>query len=531
MRTLCAICGFLVVLGSMALADIVHMKDGTKVEGEVIAETQDSITVKSQHGTVELEKARIDRIEKKKLPQELYREKLASIAGNDAEGHYLLALWCKEKGLEQEYTAELRKVIEINPDHAAARRRLGYRREGDKWVRERGEPVPAGPDVAEALRAIDKILATDTDEATKLIQELGKFEGLSKSDFDKCITAIEKWRAYQPVPAGESTKTFERSKLACEISMPEGYDGKRPVPVILTLHGSGQTSGDMLGAWKASAAAEKMKKECIIIAPQTSSTRWWEPEIRAKLDQLVDEIKNAFNVDTNRMYLSGFENGAHGTWYFGLRRPDIFAAMAPDSGLPLTTAADRLDLDSLQNALNLPAYVVNSKDDKVAPGERVALVVSRLRESGCPDVVHDEFPGGARVHAADAWGKVCEWFLKKSRDLHPKEVRMSFDGIGPERVAWLEFVKPQLGAKATAQVQGSRVEITVSRAGGVRLYLSDRLISLDGEVTVRINNKRVFRDRVKRSLATAVEECLSRNDRHSAYAARLTFDLEEPSGK
>jgi hypothetical protein len=48
---------------------------------------------------------------------------------------------------------------------------------------------------------------------------------------------------------------------------------------------------------------------------------------------------------------------------------------------------------------------------------------------------------------------------------------------------------------------------------------------------VRINNKRVFQDRVKRSPAVAVETCLSRNDRHAAYAARLAFNLEEPSEK
>ncbi len=531
MRMLLLIPTLVVVLAFAALADVIHLKDGSKVEGEVVAETEDTITVKTLHGTVELSRSRIKNIEKKKLPQEVYRERLATIAANDAEGHYLLALWSKEKGLEQEYAAELRKVIEINPDHAAARRRLGYKREGDKWVREGGEPEPAAPDVSGALQVIQKALAAKPEEATKMIQELKKFDGLSKEDFEKCAGAIEKWRSYKAVAAGETTKKFEKSGLTCAVCIPQGYDGKKPVPVIVMLHGSGQTPADMIGAWKASAAAGKIRENCLIIAPQSSSTRWWESQLKAKLDLLLEEVKDAFNADTNRFYLSGFENGAHGAWYLGLRRPDAFAAIAPDSGLPLSTNAERVDFDSLRNALNLPVYVMSSKDDRVAPGDRVALVAKKLEESGCPDVVHDEFPGGARVHAADSWGKVCDWFLSKSRSLFPKHIQISFDGAGPGQAYWLELVEPQTGAKATARIDGGTINVTAGKAKGIVVYLSDRLVSLDERVTVRINNKRVFQDKVKRSAAMALETCISRSDRHACYAARLAFDLGQPAGK
>jgi predicted esterase len=520
-----------VALFSAALADVIHMKDGTKVEGEVVAETESTITVKTQHGTVELARSRIKNIEKKKLPQEVYKERLAAIGAKDAEGHYLLALWCKEKGLEREYSDELRKVIEINPDHAAARRRLGYKREGGKWVREGGEPKPAIPDVSGALQAIEKALAAKPEEAAKLIEELRKFDGLPKESFRKCVSQIEKWRSYEAVEAGETTRKFEKSGFTCVVSVPEGYDGKKPVPVIVTLHGSAQTAADMMGAWKASAAADRIKKACIVVAPQSDLSRWWEPEIRGRLDKLLEELKNAFNADTNSFCLSGYENGAHGAWYLGLRRPDIFAAIAPDSGLPLATKADRLDMDSLRNARNLPVYIMNSKDDKVAPGERVALVVRKMEECGCPDVVHDEFPGGARVHAADSWGKACEWFLKKSRSLFPRRIDLSYDGIGPDRAYWLELVEPKAGAKASAQIEGNRFEIKANEARGVLLHLSDRLVNLDKKVTVRINNKRVFWGKVKRSAAVALETCLSRNDRYATYAATLKFDLGQPAGK
>ena len=218
----------------------------------------------------------------------------------------------------------------------------------------------------------------------------------------------------------------------------------------------------------------------------------------------------------------------HSEWHAG-----YFAIgnIAPDSGLPLNTSADKLDFGSMENALNLPVYIINSSDDKVAPGKRVGLVAAVLKKYDCPDIVHDEFPGGARVHAGDSWGKVYDWFMRKSRNLFPKKIQLNFDGTGSQHAYWLELVKPQAGARATARIEQGRIEITVSKARGVTIYLSDRIVNLDNKITVRINNKRVFREKVKRSAAMALKTCLLKNDRHAAYACRLSFNLEEPSDK
>jgi hypothetical protein len=99
------------------------------------------------------------------------------------------------------------------------------------------------------------------------------------------------------------------------------------------------------------------------------------------------------------------------------------------------------------------------------------------------------------------------------------------------RAYWLELVEPEAGATASARVEQGRVEITVSKTKAVIVYLSDGLLNLDEKVTVRINNKRVFRKQVKRSASTALRTCLSRNDRYAACAYRLRFDLEEATGK
>lgn len=517
----------LLVLAPAAFGDLIHLRNGRTLEGEIVSRTDESITLKMKHGNVEIFKSQIKEIEKKPLPAEVYKQKAAALTANDVDGHYILALWCKMRGLDAEYSLALEKVIAISPDHAAARRALGFVRKGGKWVKEKARPELAAPDPAKAVEIVKTVLSLPQPEGAKeLIEKLRSFDGMTREGFNLCVQSIREWRSYKPVSPGEQEVKFSESGLTCSVSIPEGYNGKKAVPVLLSLHGSGQTSEEILRAWKASAAWTRMKKECILVAPQGESSYWWKAEATIRLDALIEELKGTYNVDTNRVYLSGFSNGGHGTWHYGLRRPDIFAAIAPDSGLPLSTAGDGIDFRSLKNALNLPLYIINGKEDPIAPGPRVALVVRKLLKCGCTEVVRKELPGGRRIHAVEAWGEAYEWLLKHYRSTLPKKVQIHYDGTGAKRACWVELIKPEPGAKVSAEVRKGYIEINASGAAKVIVFLSDGLVDLDKKVTVRLNNKRVYQDSVKRSPASALETCLARNDRSFAYAVKLSFDLK-----
>lgn len=63
-----------------------------------------------------------------------YRERAKAVAADDAQGHYLLALWCEDNGLAAEAKLEFEKVLALDPDHAGARQSLGYVKSGDQWL-------------------------------------------------------------------------------------------------------------------------------------------------------------------------------------------------------------------------------------------------------------------------------------------------------------------------------------------------------------------------------------------------------------
>lgn len=101
-------------------ADVVVLKNGGQVEGEV-TDLGDRVEVKTRRATVTFAKRDIQDIIRKKLPRQIYAEELARLKNDDAEGHFKLALYCKENELLEEYGQLLQKVLLIDPNHAQAR--------------------------------------------------------------------------------------------------------------------------------------------------------------------------------------------------------------------------------------------------------------------------------------------------------------------------------------------------------------------------------------------------------------------------
>lgn len=58
----------------------------------------------------------------------------AAATPDTAAAQWELAEWCRKNGLSGERQVHLRRVLELNPEHAEARRALGYQFLGGRWV-------------------------------------------------------------------------------------------------------------------------------------------------------------------------------------------------------------------------------------------------------------------------------------------------------------------------------------------------------------------------------------------------------------
>ncbi|HEU4394778.1 MAG TPA: HEAT repeat domain-containing protein [Planctomycetota bacterium] len=57
-----------------------------------------------------------------------------SAAAKTADDRFAVGLWCREKGLLAEASAEFREAVRLDPEHAASREALGDRRVDGRWV-------------------------------------------------------------------------------------------------------------------------------------------------------------------------------------------------------------------------------------------------------------------------------------------------------------------------------------------------------------------------------------------------------------
>ncbi len=104
------------------------------------------------------------RIARSDPARSIYR-RLRAEAPNTVAGQLELARWCLEKKLLPEARAHYTRVIELSPDHAEAREKLGFRRVDGVWLNQR--------EVAEARARAAQAIA-DMKEWRPKLEELRK---------------------------------------------------------------------------------------------------------------------------------------------------------------------------------------------------------------------------------------------------------------------------------------------------------------------------------------------------------------------
>ncbi len=118
------------------LADDVFLKGGGQITGQIIEQTEDSVTVDIGGGTISAKMSSVVNIEKNTSPLQEYRERAAKIPAGDAEAWRELARWAKGYSLSSQARQAYREVVAILPDDEEANKAIGMVRLNGKWVTE-----------------------------------------------------------------------------------------------------------------------------------------------------------------------------------------------------------------------------------------------------------------------------------------------------------------------------------------------------------------------------------------------------------
>ncbi len=130
------------------------------------------------------------------------------------------------------------------------------------------------------------------------------------------------------------TITSEGQKREYLQYAPSDLGSKRPL--IISCHGMNQSAQYQWNALKdAKTLADKEK--FVIVLPEGINNGWdisGDRDINLIKD-LIAQMKKDFDIDENRVYLSGFSMGGMLTYHAMNKIPDVIAAFAPISGYPM----------------------------------------------------------------------------------------------------------------------------------------------------------------------------------------------------
>ena len=152
--------------------------------------------------------------------------------------------------------------------------------------------------------------------------------------------------------------------------LPDGYDPadtEKEWPVIFFFHGIGEKGEDLnkllpYGVLRYLGNGGKL--DAIVIAPQCPGESHWADDNREekKLVQFVPEMTEKYNIDTDRMYLTGLSMGGRCSWKLALAMPGTFAAMAVICGRTNTYEFETLN--------NMPIWMFHGAKDSTVSFDR-----------------------------------------------------------------------------------------------------------------------------------------------------------------
>src|SRR5438876_884502 len=109
--------------------------------------------------------------------------------------------------------------------------------------------------------------------------------------------------------------------------VPHDYKGDTEYPLILFLHGAGETKGGTKQPAEVGIGPAIKKREktfsFLVVIPQSQKRTWQagSPDAKRAL-AILEEVKMAYKVDAKRVYLTGLSMGGYGTWSLAAAHPD-----------------------------------------------------------------------------------------------------------------------------------------------------------------------------------------------------------------
>jgi predicted esterase len=418
----------------------------------------------------------------------------------------------------------------------------------------------AAADPAAVQQALDRFLsAPDRDAAARLMTDVAG----SGVTFDDAYARLKQGRNYsKTAPHGLrrlSNRTSDGLEHEYIVIVPDNYDAARAYQVRVQLHGG-------IGRPSAQPGREGIDRivgtrDQIYVHPNGYvKAMWWFANQIENIGGILDEVKRTYNVDENRVYLTGISDGGTGAYFMAFRDTTPWASFLPLNGHMIVLANPNTEADGdvqPSNAANKPFFIVNGGRDPLYPTRSVEPYIDLLQKLGTVVVYHPQPEAG---HNTDWWPTERQSFEKFVHD-HPRDPLpdhvtwetertdrynrahwLVIDELGPapgeskvmdvvviddgpngsQSVSLDEiFPRSRLQGRVDLDRKGNIVNASTMGVRAFTLLLSPDEFDFSAPIRVVTNGHVAFDGKVNRSVSTLLKWAAHDNDRTMLFGAEL----------
>jgi hypothetical protein len=378
--------------------------------------------------------------------------------------------------------------------------------------------------------------------------------------FDDALHRLQLGRSYTAQKTGViflSNKTPDGFEHNFAVNVPPSYDPSRRWQVRFQLHGGIGGRGDNKPRGTGEIGALAGAEQIYVLPYAWDEAPWWGDDEVLNLDTIVDSLKRTYNIDENRVVLSGVSDGATGAYFIAMRDTTPFASFLPLNGFYMVLSDGGIDDGHifLGNLRNKPLFVVNGGQDPLYPTSIVEPYTRHLMTGGVSIDYHPQPEAG---HNTRWWPEVKDIYEKfvadHPRDPNPARLTWEAADLMHNRAHWLVidafgdasgqaaelpdlnsmkgpyedgqlFRRSDTAGRVDLVRTGNTVEATTSGVSAFTLLLSPDKFDLSQPVKVMANGREVFNGRVAPSVQTLLKWAALDNDRTMLYAAELKTKL------
>jgi len=371
----------------------------------------------------------------------------------------------------------------------------------------------------------------------------------------------------------EGTGIFKSESVAFNDSLeapylyyiPTNYDASARTPLLVYLHGGVNRPEfvDVEDMQSDNFFAELAEENgwLLLLPFANKDCMWWDDAGFENIRNQIVLLKRKFNIDDDRVFLTGISDGGSGSFHIGMTHPDLFASFYPLIGKVSVGNLVNGHHTYIANLANRYTAAVNTDGDGLYPATKMRLLMDLGQTAGA-DIFYKEFWGFG--HDTD-WLESYKMEFANKINNHPRDpfqnslywemARQDYN-----RCDWLEITEIDTMLEAAEWHKNYNLKLTDDRmlfgfnhdmkfqgegtlitnvvkgsaAEGAGLRIDDVIIQMDGKVAVNIDSLTTWRDAKKRGdifsltvLRDSSEEIL--NGQFPEVTYYDAFSLSKPS--